>query len=728
MKHLIFIFLILCTLTSITNAQGNLVWAKDSTSYFVLEQSRIMKYTLPDNSKEVIMEKEKFVSSGSNAAMEIKGFQFSADEKKILLFTNTIKVWRYETKGDYWVYDISKNSLIKLGTTLPVSSMMFAKFSPDGGQVAYVSKNNLYVEKIGTYKPKALTKDGSRKIINGTFDWAYEEEFDCRDGFRWSPNSKQIAYWQIIANDTKDYLMINNYDSIYPSIIPVEYPVAGEKPSSFKIGVVDIYSSATKWMKIPTDPVLETYLTRMEWAPNATELIVQQLNRKQNQSDIRLCDVKTGGSKIIYTEKDNAWIDIMSNWDSDYANGGWDWMDDGNAFLWASEKDGWRHLYKISKDGKQEMLITKGDYDVIDLIRIDKKNEQIYFLASPNNATQKYLYRTALNGNGSLELLSPANQIGTHGYVISPNMKYARHSFSNHYTPASREWITLKDYNSLDGKNVIEKAVASAKVTKSSVEFFKVTTSENITMDGWMVKPTNFDSTKKYPIVFMVYTEPAGANVKDQAGAGFNRMYRGNMADDGYIYVTIDNRGTPVPKGREWRKSIYRKIGIVNIKDQAMAAKEVLKWSYVDTSRVAVWGWSGGGSATLNLMFQYPEIYKTGISIAAVANQLTYDNIYQERFMGLPQENKIDFVNGSPLTYAKNLRGNLLYIHGTGDDNVHYNNAEMLINELVKHDKQFQLMSYPGRSHSISEGAGTSLHLQKLYTEYLKKYCPPGAR
>jgi dipeptidyl-peptidase 4 len=243
-----------------------------------------------------------------------------------------------------------------------------------------------------------------------------------------------------------------------------------------------------------------------------------------------------------------------------------------------------------------------------------------------------------------------------------------------------------------------------------------------------MKKPENFDTTKKYPVVFFVYTEPAGQLVKDQFGVADNFLYHGDMAKDGYIYVSIDNRGTPAPKGRAWRKSVYRKIGLFNISDQAMAAKEILKNDYIDTSRVAVWGWSGGGSATLNLMFQYPDIYKTGIAVAAVGNQLTYDNIYQERYMGLPQENREDFINGSPITYAKNLRGNLLYIHGTGDDNVHYANAEMLINELVKYNRQFQLMSYPNRTHSISEGPGTFQHLSTLYTNYLRQYCPPGAR
>ena len=250
-----------------------------------------------------------------------------------------------------------------------------------------------------------------------------------------------------------------------------------------------------------------------------------------------------------------------------------------------------------------------------------------------------------------------------------------------------------------------------------------------VTLDGWMAKPTDFDSTKKYPIVFYVYGEPAGSTVNDDFSIGQNRLFQGDMAKAGYIYVALDNRGTPNLKGAAWRKSIYRQIGRINIRDQAMGARKLFsQHAYIDTSRVAVWGWSGGGSTTLHLLFQYPDIYKTGISIAAVGNQFFYDNIYQERYMGLPQENREDFVAGSPITYAKNLQGNLLYIHGTGDDNVHYDNAEVLINELIKYNKQFQVMPYPNRSHGISEGPGTSLHLQTLYTNYLLKHCPPGPR
>ncbi len=463
----------------------------------------------------------------------------------------------------------------------------------------------------------------------------------------------------------------------------------------------------------------------MEWAHNNDELIIQHLNRKQNQSDIMLCNVSTGKSTTIYEEKDSAWIDILPLWDEDYDYGGWDWLNNGNEFIWASEKDGWRHLYRVSRNGK-ETLITVGNYDVMDISLIDEKSGYIYFFASPENGTKKYLYRTSLDGKGTAERLTPANQNGTHNYDVSPTGEFAFHSFSNYYTPPASEWVSLPDHKTFHGSDVND-ALTRADKSKSNIEFFKIKTEESIEMDGWMARPSNFDSSKKYPVVFYVYTEPWGQNVKDEFGVADNFLYP-NMVDDGYIYISIDNRGTPVPKGREWRKCIYKKIGLINIRDQALAAKEILKWPFVDSSRIAVWGWSGGGSATLNLMFQYPDIYKTGIAVAAVGDQLTYDNIYQERYMGLPQENKEVFIKGSPITYAKNLQGNLLYIHGTGDDNVHYKNAEELINELVKYNKQFQLMSYPNRTHSISEGEGTFEHLATLYTNYLREHCPPGGK
>lgn len=719
-------FLISLFLISLHSYSQN--WSSDGNSYYRIEQNEIKQYSLAENSSKVLVSSKQLTPQGATTPLEISHFSFSNDQQKVLLFTNTIKVWRLNTKGDYWILDLKTGTLAQLGKSLPAASLMFAKFSPDNKTVAYVSNQNIYVENLVTSKIKPLTTDGSITIINGTFDWVYEEEFSCRDGFRWSPDSKSIAYWQIDSRSIKKFTMLNNTASIYPIVIPIEYPKVGEKPSICKVGVVTIADAKSTWMKIP-GVADENYLVRMEFIPNTNNLIIQQLNRKQNQSSLYVAEASNGNSKLINKESDTAWIDVFvlgNPYDIYYTNN-FTWTNNNKSILWASEKDGWRHLYQISLDGKSEKLVTKGNYDVIDVKHTDDKNGNVYFLASPDNATQKYLYRTKLDGSGKLELLSSADLKGTHDYNFSTNGKYASHTFSNHFTKSSQEMIVVENQKPINEKTSITSKLSQLQ-KKPTAEFFKITTKDGVEMDGWMVKPKNFDATKKYPLVFYVYSEPAGTTVSDNYGSSHNRLYNGSMIDDGYIYISLDNRGTPAPKGREWRKSIYRKIGRINIQDQAMAATEILKWNFVDPDRVAVWGWSGGGAATLNLMFQYPEIYKTGIAIAAITNQLTYDNIYQERYMGLPQENKDDFINGSPITYAKNLKGNLLYIHGTGDDNVHYQNAELLINELVKYNKQFQIMPYPNRSHSINEGEGTSEHLSTLYTNYLKLHCPPGPK
>jgi dipeptidyl-peptidase-4 len=722
----------LCAITfiliSFSNlAQGPIRWAADGNSYFRIEAGEVVRYTLPSNAKSVFISKADVTVPGQSKSIPIRSFYFAANQQKVLIYTNSKKVWRIDSRGDYWTLDLQTKKLQKVGDR-PESSLMFAKFSPDGSKVAFVSEQNLYVQDIATGQTKALTINGNRKLINGTFDWAYEEELNCRDGFQWSPDSKHISFWQIDANRIRDYFMLNTTDSAYSRIVPVEYPTIGQSPSPAKIGVIDIETTNIKWLNIPGDPQ-QHYLPRAEWK-SPTEIFVQQLNRKQNESKIFSCNTITGEAKQIFSEKDGAWIEMFSFNGNDRAldfHHPFVWINDRKEFLWMSEKDGWTHIYRISADGLKETLITKGDYDVIDFQAFDEKGNYVYFLASPSNALQRYLYRTKLDGKGKLELVTPAGLEGAHDYDISPNGKYAQHSFSNTFTRPVSELIDLATHKPLVGTESMQSKLAAATIAKK-VEFFKVKTEDGIEMDGWMVKPKNFDATKKYPVVFLVYSEPASQTVVDRYGIGNNRLFKGDMAEEGYIYMSVDGRGTPAPKGRDWRKSIYRKIGQLNIRDQGLAAKEILKWNFVDPERVAVWGWSGGGSTTLNLLFQYPEIYKTGIAVAAVANQLTYDNIYQERYMGLPQENMQDIVNGSPVTYAKNLKGNLLYIHGTGDDNVHYNNAEMLINELVKYNKQFQVMPYPNRTHGISEGDGTSEHLATLYTEYLKRNCPPGGR
>lgn len=697
-------------------------WTGDGEKVLRVEDGTIMAYRMHDNEKTVKVDAAALIPEGATQPLGISNFSFTNDEKLLLVFTNTHRVWRYHTRGDYWVYDLVQRKLRQLGKGLPGASLMFAKLSPDGTRAAYVSGHNLYVETLATGEIDQLTKDGSRRLINGTFDWAYEEEFGCRDGFRWSPDGQSIAFWQIDAREIRDFLMIDNTDSIYAYTIPVEYPKAGQRPSACKLGVVNIQKEHLTWMNIPGDPQ-EHYIPRMEWVPGSNKLIIQQLNRKQNVSRIMLCDAGTGDVQTIAEEQDDAWIDVKSRWDNDDITG-WDWIENGRAFIWVSEKDGWRHLYYISQDGREEKLLTPGAYDVIRINHIDEKHGFIYITASPDNATQQYLYRVPLTG-GEPVRVTPADQPGTHQYDISPDGRYAIHEYESHLVHTMSERVHLPDHTSLNERNFGLEALA---MDSTRVRYFQVTTEDGVTMDGWMNLPADFDSTLRYPIVFYVYGEPAACTVKDGFGDTRNFLYNGDMSADGYIYISLDNRGTPAPKGRAWRKSIYRQIGILNTRDQAMAASEILKWPFIDNDRVAVWGWSGGGSLTLNLLFQYPHIYKTGIAIAAVGNLLTYDNIYQERYMGLPQENRDDFVNGSPITHARNLQGNLLYIHGTGDDNVHYQNAEMLVNELIRQGKLFQFMPYPNRTHSISEGEGTFDHLSKLYTHFLRQHCPPGGR
>jgi dipeptidyl-peptidase-4 len=709
-------YLLIANSTTAQRGGGGIKWSKEGNSYYTIEANTLVRYDLPGFQRTVLVE-------SAQLPQHVQSFSFSADEKKLLLFNNTKKVWRLNTRGDYWVLDLNTHTLKQLGAGLPASSLMFAKISPDGSKAAYTSQHNVYMEDLATGTITPLTTDGTFRLINGTFDWAYEEEFDCRDGFRWSPDSKSIAYWQLDATKVKNFLMIDNTDSLYPFTVPVEYPVAGEDPSPCRVGVVDIATKQTKWMDVPGDS-RQHYIPRMEWADNSSEIVLEQLNRKQNDAKVFLCNASTGAATSIYEETDSAWIDVKQRYSDDPT--GWEWLHGGKDFLWVSEKDGWRHLFLISRDGKKQTLLTKGNYDLISLKGIDEKTGYAYFMASPENATQQYLYRIALDGKGKLELLSPAAQKGTHNYSISPNALYATHNFSNHLYETVSEWVSLPKHATI--KTNEQPARRGNGRPQYPVKMFQLTTDDGVTMDGWMILPKDFDSTKKYPVVFNVYTEPASSTVRDVAGAAGTRLYTGDIAADGYIQMSLDGRGTPGPKGAAWRKCIYRKIGIVNIRDQAMAVKKIIQWPYVDSSRIAVWGWSGGGSATLNLMFQHPELYKTGISIAPVADELLYDNIYQERYMGLPQENREDFVKGSPLYYARNLRGNLLIVHGTGDDNVHYKGTEELINELVKYDRKFQIMVYPNRTHAINEGEGTTTHLNHLFTDYLREHCPGGGR
>ena len=713
---------------------NDVVWNESETGYFTIKDNNIVLVSTRGKEDKVIL------SSSQVNNLEIESFSFSQSKNKILIFTQSVKVWRYNTRGDYWVYDFKKNEIQKLGRNMSSSSLMFAKFSPNERFVAYVSKEktesgirnsgtsvNIYLESLDDRSIKKLTSsNGTKKLINGTFDWVYEEEFGCRDGFIFNEDGTRIAFWQIDANQVRDFYMINNTDSIYSYTIPVEYPKVGEDLTPARIGVINLSNAEITWMKIPGEQN-KFYLPRMTWMPGRNDLMIQQLNRKQNHSKIYIANANDGSTELLMEEKDDAWVDLRSSWPYQ-VQAGWKFINNGKEFLYTTEKDGWSHIYRFDITNKTEYLVTKGNYDVVKPLAYDEKNESVYFIASPENPTERYLYKTSAKGDGKLIRVTPDILEGSHNYQISTKAKYAFHSFSNYFTRPMQAIVSLPNHKFInENQNMIEKYDLEKK-KDHPLEFFEITTIDNVTMEGWIVKPKNLNKNKKYPVLFYFYSEPAGQTGVNRYGAGNNSLYDGNLGEDGYVYVTFDGRGTPSPKGRAWRKAIYRNIGRINVRDMAMGAKAVFeKYEFIDTSRVAVHGWSGGGTATLNCLFQYPEIFHTGIAVAAVANQLTYDNIYQERYMGDPKESYQDYVDGSPIKYAKNLEGNLLYIHGTGDDNVHYQNAEMLANELIKHKKIFYMLSYPNRSHGIRED-GAYPHVRLMFTDFLRKNCPPGGR
>lgn len=684
----------------------------------------IVSYEVSSGSKKntadegkVLIPASMLVKPGTSDTLSVRSFTFDSSHNQVLIYTNTRRVWRYDTRGDYWVLNMKSGRLTQLGANLPESSLMFAKFSPDGSRVAYVSKNNIYVENIADNKITRITNDGSSTIVNGTFDWVYEEEFDCRDGFRWSPDGKYIAYWQSDTEGTGWFDIINNVDSLYPKIIKFPYPKAGTANSAVKVGYVSADGGDTHWIDIPGN-ARENYIMRMDFIPDSDELFIQQMNRQQNTNKVWIAKIGDGSLKNILTEKDSAWVETNDNIT---------WMKGNKYFTWVSERNGWRHLYRVSRDGKEISPITKGDFDFIQLSGMDLKKGLVYFIASPDNYTQRYLYSAKLFGNGEVERVSPEDESGQHRYQISPNGKFAVHTFSNAVTPPVIEMVALPSHKTVSVITENKKALEDYRNLKLSPKEFVKTFSGDLELDAWMIKPVDFDPSKKYPVIIDVYGEPAGSTVQDVWGGG--DLWHQYLANKGYIVVSIENRGAAAPRGREWRKCIYGEVGTFASQDQARGILDLARqYSFIDTSRIGITGWSGGGSQTLNCMFRYPDVFSTGIAIAFVADQRLYDTIYQERYMNTPQNNPEGYRKGSPISYVEGLKGNLLLIHGTGDDNVHYQSCEMLVNELVKHGKVFYQLSYPMRSHSISEREGTTYHLRKSMTDYFLKNLPAGGR
>ncbi len=707
-----------------SNRFGPVRWLDDGSGYTTLEKSaqykgarEIVKYTPESGARTVLVSAGQLVPAGREKPLEISDYHWSADGGKLLIFTNTARVWRYHTKGDYWVLELASGKLTQLGTFAKPSTLMFAKFSPDAQRVGYVVKNNIYVENLATSEIVQLTDDGSDRFINGTFDWVYEEELSCRDGFRWSPDGTHIAYWHSDTDGSGTFYLINNIDSTYSQPIPFPYPKVGTTNAAVKVGVVPAAGGATRWFDIPGDP-RNNYLARMDFVPNSNQVMIQQLNRLQNTNRVWIGDINTMALENILTERDDAFLDIHDDIQ---------WLNGENYFTWSSERDGWLHLYTVSRDGKQVNRVTSGEFDAVNIACIDEAGGYVYYIASPDNATQRYLYRSRLDGSGSAERISPADARGQFSYQVSPDARWAIATYQNAGTAPRISLVSLPAHEEVrlfeDNAELQSKYDALKRNPK---EFFKIDLGD-VVLDGWMIKPAGFDPALKYPLIFYVYGEPASSTVQDNWGGG--QLWEQYLAHQGYVVISVDNRGTDTPRGRAWRKSIYRQIGILAAHDQANAAKKIFSmFPFIDQERVGIWGWSGGGSMTLNCMFRYPEIYKTGIAVAFVSDQKLYDTIYQERYMGLPDDNADGYRDGSPITHAANLAGNVMLIHGTADDNVHYQSFELLVDELIRLDKLFSMMSYPMRTHSIRERENTALHLRRTMEKFWLENLPPGGR
>lgn len=684
-------------------------WSKIASNYFTLEKGELARVDPATGTKAIVVPAAAFVPQGAKEPLSVEGYEFSADESKLLLFTNSRRVWRRNTRGDYWVLDVKGRTLRKLGGDATPASLMFATFSPDGTRVAFVRENNLYVQNLDDLKVIPLTTDGSKTLINGTSDWVNEEELDLRNCFRWSPDGQHVLYWQFDTAGVAEFHLVDNIVSKSPKITSFAYPKVGEKNSATRLGVVPAAGGKVQWLDLPGDP-REHYLPHADWTPDGTRVMVQQFNRLQTELKAWQVDPVSGKAKTVFAETDAAWLENENPWR---------WLDGGKGLVWLSERSGWRHAYRAFADGSPPVPITTGAFDVLAIEAVDEAGGWLYYSASPQNATQKYLFRVKLDG-GQTEQLSPEKQAGWHEYDISPDAKWAVHTRSNFTTPPVVDLVRLGDNTSV--RTLADNAKLREKLTalkRPEIEFLKVPIGGGIALDGWSLKPAKVEPNAKLPLLMHVYGEPHGQTVRD-AWPGSRGLWHWMLAQQGFVVASVDNRGTNVPRGREWRKSVHKKIGIIAPTEQAAAVRELLKrWPFVDPTRVGSWGWSGGGSMSLNALFRHPDLYRAAIAVAPVADQTLYDTIYQERYMGLPADNAAGYRDGSPIAHAGKLRGNLLLVHGTGDDNCHYQGTERLMEELIAKGKRFDVLPYPNRTHAIGEGRNTNQHLMEAMTRFL---------
>ncbi len=676
-------------------------WLPNEDAYTTLKYDSlsksmaIFKYDLKTGKEELIVSYAQLDAQIQDFSKNTHAYFFSPD-KRYILFTGSLPARRLKTGGNFYLYDTQTKTLKQITNTNEPQAII--KFSPDGKFISFVRNNNLFVYEISTGTFKQLTFDGSETILNGLFDWVYEEEFSIIDGYEWSPNSKFIAFWRLDQSNVPVFKLID-YDPTYLKVIDQRYPYAGYPNSTVKIGIANIQTGEIKYIDLGDADI---YIPRVNWTNDPDILSYQKLNRLQNKLELIFHNIKTGEERVILTEESRTWVDVHDHLI---------FLKDGKRFIWASERDGWLHIYLYGTDGKLINQVTKGEFEIEEICFVDEKSEKIYYTSTEVSPLERHLYMIDFKGRNKKQLTT---EKGWHNPDFSPTGKFYIDNYST--ITQSPKW---KLYNK-DGKFIRTLVDNPDDILvgydKGEVTFEVVETSDGVKLNAWMIKPANFDSTKKYPVLFYVYGGPGSQTVRN-AYLG-NYLWYQYIAQNGYIIFSVDGRGTGA-RGKAFREVIYKNLGYYESKDQAEAAMYLVKkYKFVDSSRIGIWGWSYGGYMSSLTLFKFGNIFKLAVAVAPVTTWRLYDTIYTERYMQTPQMNPEGYEESSVLKYVDALKGKYLVIHGTTDDNVHWQNTIQLVDKLQKAGKQFSTLFYPNKDHSIA-GVDTRYHLFTLITNFI---------
>ncbi|MEO6833672.1 MAG: DPP IV N-terminal domain-containing protein [Chitinophagaceae bacterium] len=633
--------------------------------------------------------------------LPVDDYEISAQHDKMLLLTDAQNIYRRSILHHVYLYDVKSKTQRMLDT----AKVLHATFSPDGTKVAFVKDNNLFYKDLASGAVIAVTTDGVRnKIINGNCDWVYEEEFEFTRAYQWSPDSKSLAYYRFDETNVPEYTLVK-YDNLYPTPYKYKYPVAGEPNSIVEI---IIYNLAGKTNTRPSffneDGTMDYYIPRIKWSNDANKLCVYKMNRRQNELTLFLADAKDGKTEKIYTETNKAFIEINDNLQ---------FLPDGHSFLFNSEQDGWNHLYTWDWKTKKLLLLTKGDYDVDALIGTDAAAKTVYFTAAENSPMECNLYSIDIKGKRR-KTLTPEH--GFHDITPIQGNRYFLDKYSKLNTPPVYTLLDAdgKSLRTLEDNAALKKTMAEYQLGK--VEFTQIEGADGVKLNAWRMLPPNFDPSKKYPVLMYQYSGPNSQEVADRFPIR-DYFWHNMLAEKGYIIYCVDGTGTGF-RGEAFRKKTYLQLGKYESDDQIAVAKNLAKLPFIDASRIGIWGWSYGGFMSSTCILKGSDVFKMAIAVAPVTNWRFYDNIYTERYMRLPSENEAGYDNNAPEKMTAGLKGKFLLIHGTGDDNVHFQNSVALVNNLIKDGKQFDAEYYPDRTHGIS-GGNTRLHLYRRMTNFI---------